>query len=330
MKKDRLSFLVVVPDGGMLFEAAGVADILTRANFLNRCEAGAASYEVRIAASHSHRMVHGQSGLNLVADHALGELDPEEARDTIMVVGRGTSESEGRFVSDWVRQAAPHARRTVSVCGGALLLAQAGLLDGRRATTHWRLLDTLQNHYPSVQVERGPIYVQDGVIWTSAGVTAGFDLTLALVEADLGFTLARDVAQDLVMYLRRPGGQSQFSRYLLNQARTPGPIRDLQTWILENLAQDLSVEMLAERVAMSPRNFTRVFTRETGTSPARFVEEVRLDAARQRLEQGDEGIEQVALATGFGNGLNLRRVFERALQLSPSEYRKRFAASVMA
>jgi transcriptional regulator GlxA family with amidase domain len=142
--------------------------------------------------------------------------------------------------------------------------------------------------------------------------------------------LARDVAQDLVMYLRRPGGQSQFSRYLLNQARTPGPIRDLQTWILENLTQDLSVEALAERVAMSPRNFTRVFTRETGTSPARFVEEVRLDAARQRLEQSDEGIEQIAFAAGFGSGLNLRRVFERALQLSPTDYRKRFAANELA
>ncbi|WP_018608968.1 GlxA family transcriptional regulator [Uliginosibacterium gangwonense] len=214
--------------------------------------------------------------------------------------------------------------------GRVALLAQAGLLDGRRATTHWRLLDTLQNDYPAIQVERGPIYVQDGAIWTSAGVTAGFDLTLALVEADMGFTLARDVAQDLVMYLRRPGGQSQFSRYLLNQARTPGPIRDLQTWILENLAQDLSVEALAERVAMSPRNFTRVFTRETGAPPAKFVEEVRLDAARQRLEQGDEGVEQIALITGFGNGLNLRRVFERTLQITPSEYRKRFAASEMA
>jgi len=330
MKKDKISFLVVVPDGGMLLEATGVADILMRANFLSNNNTEAARYEVRIAASHSHRMVHGQSGLNLVADHALGELDPALPRDTIMIVGRGNSESEARVVSDWMRQAAPHARRTVSVCGGALLLAQAGLLNGRRATTHWRLLDTLQDDYPSIQVERGPIYVQDGAIWTSAGVTAGFDLTLALVEADLGFTLARDVAQDLVMYLRRPGGQSQFSRYLLNQARTPGPIQDLQTWILENLTQDLSVEALAERVAMSPRNFTRVFTRETGTSPARFVEEVRLDAARQRLEQSDEGIEQIAFATGFGSGLNLRRVFERALQLSPTDYRKRFAASELA
>lgn len=330
MDNDVLSFLIIVPDGGMLFEAAGVADILMRANYLSPKTPGGARYEVRIAASHAHRMVRGLSGLNLVADHSLEDLDPEQPRDTIMITGRGSSETEGQRVSAWVRRAAPQARRVVSVCGGAMLLAQAGVLDGRRATTHWRLLDKLQNDYPAIRVERGPIYVQDGAIWTSAGVTAGFDLTLALVEDDLGFTLARDVAQDLVMYLRRPGGQSQFSRYLLNQARTPGPIRDLQAWVLENLARDLSIEKLAERVAMSPRNFTRVFSRETGTPPARFVEEARLDAARQRLEQGNEGIEQIALATGFGNGLNLRRVFERNLQLTPSEYRERFAARELA
>lgn len=326
MIKDIHAFLIIVPDGGMLFEAAGVADILIRANRLIPPGQAGGRYEVRIAASHTHRMVRGHSGLNLVADNALEDLDPAERRGTIMITGRGNSEVEGRAVADWVRQAAPHARRVVSVCGGALLLAQAGVLAGRRATTHWRLLDTLQRDYPAIQVERGPIYVRDGEVWTSAGATAGFDLTLALVENDLGFSVARDVAQDLVMYLRRPGSQSQFSRYLLNQARTPGPIRDLQGWILENLTQDLSIEALAARLAMSPRNFTRVFTRETGTSPAKYVEEARLDAARQRLEQGNEGIEQIAQATGFGSGLNLRRVFERTLELTPSEYRSRFAA----
>ncbi|SQI43023.1 Multiple antibiotic resistance protein marA [Serratia plymuthica] len=144
------------------------------------------------------------------------------------------------------------------------------------------------------------------------------------MEDDYGFIQAREVAQDLVMFLRRPGGQLQFSRYPLNQAKTPGPIRDLQSWILENLDGDLSVEKLAERVAMSPRNFTRVFTRETGISPAKFVEEGRLHTARQRLEQSAEGIEHIAVTTGFGNGLNLRRVFERNLQLTPTEYRDRF------
>lgn len=181
-----------------------------------------------------------------------------------------------------------------------------------------------------MKVENGPIYVQDGAVWTSGGVSSGFDLTLALVEDDYGFVQAREVAQDLVMFLRRPGGQAQFSRYPLNQAKTPGPIRDLQSWILENLAEDLSVENLAERVAMSPRNFTRVFTRETGISPAKFVEEGRLYIARQRLEQSSQGIEQIATSSGFGNALNLRRVFERHLQLTPTEYRDRFHSRTLA
>ncbi|ANJ96377.1 GlxA family transcriptional regulator [Serratia plymuthica] len=316
------TFLIIVPEGGMLFESAGIADILMQANRLRPNEAPL--YRIEVATTQAHRVVHGSSGLNLLADHRLADLDPEQERDTVIVTGKGATEEEGAFVAGWLRRAAPNARRIASVCGGALLLAEAGLLEGRRATTHWRLLDTLQSCFPKVKVENGPIYVQDGPVWTSGGVSSGFDLTLALVEDDYGFIQAREVAQDLVMFLRRPGGQLQFSRYPLNQAKTPGPIRDLQSWILENLDGDLSVEKLAERVAMSPRNFTRVFTRETGISPAKFVEEGRLHTARQRLEQSAEGIEHIAVTTGFGNGLNLRRVFERNLQLTPTEYRDRF------
>lgn len=316
------TFLIIVPEGGMLFESAGIADILMQANRLRPNDAPL--YRIEVATTQSHRVVHGSSGLNLLADHRLADLDPEQERDTVIVTGKGATEEEGAFVAGWLRHAAPNVRRIASVCGGALLLAEAGLLEGRRATTHWRLLDTLQSRYPKVKVENGPIYVQDGPVWTSGGVSSGFDLTLALVEDDYGFIQAREVAQDLVMFLRRPGGQLQFSRYPLNQAKTPGPIRDLQSWILENLDGDLSVEKLAERVAMSPRNFTRVFTRETGISPAKFVEEGRLHTARQRLEQSTEGIEHIAVTTGFGNGLNLRRVFERNLQLTPTEYRDRF------
>lgn len=155
---------------------------------------------------------------------------------------------------DWLRLAAPHARRIVSICGGAMLLAQTGLLDGRRATTHWKLLETMQAEFPQIRVEGGPLYIQDEHIWTSGGVSSGFDLTLALVEEDYGFSLARDIAQDFVMYLRRPGGQLQFSRYNLQQTATQGPINDLLAWLLENLTADLSVDKLAEKVAMSPRN----------------------------------------------------------------------------
>jgi transcriptional regulator GlxA family with amidase domain len=324
------TFLIIVPDGGMLFEPTGIADILMQANSLSGKDSPVQPYQVTIATTQRHRVVHGRSGLNLLADFRLEELDPNLPRDTVMITGRGNNREEADAVVAWMREAAPNIGRIVSVCGGALLLAEAGLLDGRRATTHWRMLDEMHERFPEVIVEKGPIYIQDGDIWTSAGVSSGFDLTLALVEDDHGFTVAREVAQDLVMFLRRPGGQSQFSRFLLTQANTPGPIRDLQAWILENLSGDLSVEALAERVAMSPRNFTRVFTRETGTSPARYVEEVRLNAARQHLEQSSDRLEQIALATGFGNGLNLRRVFERNLQLTPSDYRERFSARNMA
>lgn len=275
-------------------------------------------------------MIHGQSGLNLLADYRLPELDPREPLDTIIITGRGMNEQESIAVVDWLHLAAPHARRIASVCGGAMLLAQTGLLDGRRATTHWRLLETLQTQYPSIRVEGGPLYIQDGPIWTSGGVSSGFDLTLALVEDDYGFTLARDVAQDMVMYLRRPGGQLQFSRYSLQQPCTAGPIGEVQSWILQNLTADLCVENLAEKAAMSPRNFTRVFTREAGVSPARYVTEARLAAARQLLEQTRDPLERVAEQSGFGTSINLRRIFEKQLHLTPGEYRQRFHCRKMA
>ena len=322
--------LIIVPDGGMLFEAAGIADILMQANRLHPEGLAHTRYRIIIATTQPHQVIHGQSVLNLLADYRLPELDPREPLDTIIITGRGMNEQESIAVVDWLHLAAPHARRVASICGGAMLLAQTGLLDGRRATTHWRLLETLQAQYPSIQVEGGPLYIQDGPIWTSGGVSSGFDLTLALVEDDYGFTLARDVAQDMVMYLRRPGGQLQFSRYSLQQPGTAGPIGEVQSWILQNLTADLCVENLAEKAAMSPRNFTRVFTREAGVSPARYVTEARLAAARQLLEQTRDPLERVAEQSGFGTSINLRRIFEKQLHLTPGEYRQRFHCRKMA
>ncbi|KNC88844.1 GlxA family transcriptional regulator [Trabulsiella odontotermitis] len=308
--------LIIVPDGGMLFESAGIADILTQANQLQTEGLAGPCYQVHVATTQPHQVIHGQSGLNLLADHRLHELDPREPLDTIIITGRGQNALEGTAVVDWLRLAAPHARRIASICGGALLLAQ--------------LLDTLQTEFPQVKVEGGPLYIQDGNIWTSGGVSSGFDLTLALVEEDYGFSLARDIAQDFVMYLRRPGGQLQFSRFNLRQTSGSGPINDLLSWILENLTADLCVEKLAEKVAMSPRNFTRVFTRETGASPARYVAEARLAAARQQLEQTTDTLDRIAEQTGFGSSINLRRLFEKQLNLTPGEYRQRFHIRKMA
>ncbi len=277
------TFLIIVPDGGMLFEAAGVADILMQANRLHTDGASQPRYQITLATTQPHpRVIHGQSGLNLLADFRLPQLDPREPRDTIMITGRGMDEEEGTAVVDWLRLAAPHARRVVSHLRRRHAVGTSGL--ARRASRYQPLaaVGHPANALPRVQVEHGPLYIQDGPVWTSGGVSSGFDLTLALVEDDYGFTLARDVAQDLVMYLHRPGGQLQFSRFHLQPANSSGPISELQSWILANLAGDLSVEKLAARVAMSPRNFTRVFTRETGAPPARYVAEARLAEARNR------------------------------------------------
>jgi len=174
--------LIIVPDGGMLFEAAGIADILMQANQLHPEGLAQPRYRIIIATTQPHQVIHGQSGLNLLADYRLPELDPREPLDTIIITGRGMNELESTAVVDWLHLAAPHARRIASICGGAMLLAQSGLLDGRRATTHWRLLETMQKSWPAINVVGGPLYIQDGPIWTSGGVSSGFDLTLALIE----------------------------------------------------------------------------------------------------------------------------------------------------
>lgn len=323
--------LIIVPQDGLLFEAAGIADIFAQADrLLPEPVRRRSGYSITTATTAAHGVVRGRSGIRLLADVRLADLDPGRRRDTVFVTGRGSGPDEPREVADWLKLAAPRVRRTASVCAGALVLAQTGLLRGRRATTHWMRLDELQDTHPDIQVERGPIFVQDGPYWTSAGASTGFDLALAMVEDDHGFALARDVAQHLVMFLRRPGNQSQFSRFLATQAPRKSPIGELQAWILAHLDADLSVERLAERIAMSPRHFGRVFSQETGLTPAKYVEGLRLEAARTRLEQGRQGIEEIAMATGFGNGLALRRSFERNLQVSPTEYRERFRARSVA
>lgn len=246
--------------------------------------------------------------------------------DTLIVAGGdGTAAAlRDRQLIEWIREHGPRARRLASVCTGAFLLAEAGLLDGRRATTHWGACRQLARHYPAVCVEPDPIFVRDGHVYSSAGVCAGMDLALALVEEDHGRDLALAVAQRLVVFLRRPGGQSQFSAQLRAQMAEREPLRDLQGWIAENPRADLSVDALARRVGMSPRNFARVFTREVGATPARFVEQVRVEAARRRLEESALGVEQVADLCGFGSAETMRRAFLRGLRVSPSDYRERF------
>jgi transcriptional regulator GlxA family with amidase domain len=263
-------------------------------------------------------------GLSLVADGRIG--DARGKIDTLLLAGGAgvhAAAQDGVLLA-WVVGQAEEVRRLGSICTGAFLLAAAGLLDGRRATTHWRSCALLAERYPTVRVEPDAIWVQDGAVYSSAGVTAGMDLALALVEEDCGAPIALEIARNLVLYLRRAGGQSQFSAHLLGQAARTPPIQALRDWILANLNQPLGVPDLAARAAMSPRNFARVFAAEIGMTPARFVERARVDAVRQALD-GMEPLAVIADRVGFPSADTMRRAFLRALGITPQDYRDRFA-----
>jgi transcriptional regulator GlxA family with amidase domain len=239
--------------------------------------------------------------------------------------GTGTRRAEGdEALIAWLRDAAKRARRVTSVCTGAFLLARAGLLDGRRATTHWASCTDLAERHPTITVEPDPIFVRDGNVATSAGVTAGMDLALALVEEDLGREVALEAARWLVLFLKRPGGQAQFSAQLAAQTADRAPLRELQAWIPDHLDQDLSVPALAGRASMSERNFARAFRRETGMTPGAYVEAARVESARIALETGDLPVASVARQSGFGTVETMRRAFRRRVGVSPVDYRTRF------
>jgi transcriptional regulator GlxA family with amidase domain len=263
------------------------------------------------------------SGIELGGGLALHDAG---AIDTLIVAGGEGSRSPHPRLIAWLRDRAPDARRVASVCTGAYLLAEAGLLDGRRVTTHWAWCEPLARKYPATEVDPEPIFTRHGNVWTSAGVTAGMDLALAMVEEDLGRDVALTVARWLVLFLRRPGGQSQFSAQLQAQVAERDAIRDLQQWIVDHPEAPLSIEAMAERVAMSQRHFARRFRVEVGTTPARYVERVRVEAARRRLEQTTDPVEVVAPACGFGSAETMRRAFVRVLGVAPAEYRRRFQA----
>jgi transcriptional regulator GlxA family with amidase domain len=266
------------------------------------------------------------SGLS-IAPHARLSDAPKPIDTLIVAGGHGhTGAADDRELVDWIARASATARRTASVCTGAFLLARAGLLDGRRATTHWASARELQRQYPRVRVDPEPIFVRERDIWTSAGVTAGMDLALALVEDDLDADAALEIARHLVLFLRRPANQSQFSATLAAQRAEREPLREVQRSVLEDVAGDHSVEAMAARAHMSPRHFARAFRAETGVTPARHVERVRLEAARRRLEDSSEPIAAIAARCGFGTAETMRRAFLRTLHVGPAEYRRRFHA----
>ncbi|MBS4050011.1 MAG: GlxA family transcriptional regulator [Methylomonas sp.] len=269
------------------------------------------------------------SGLQIVAEDIYDA--PNAAFDTLLIPGGCIKNAlNNEKLIAWIRAMSPKVRRLVSVCTGAFLLAEAGLLEGRKATTHWDFCQPLAKNYPGIRVEPDYIFIKDGHIFTSGGITSGIDLALALLEEDWGRDLALYVARYLVVFLKRPGGQSQFSSYLTNEASHRPDLRDLQVWIMEHIHQDLHVEALAARMAMSTRNFARLFSTETGMTPAKFVEMTRIDRARFLLETGDLSVESIAEKTGFKDSERMRRAFIRQLGVNPQNYRQRFSGSTIA
>lgn len=288
-----------------------------------------ARYETMVA-SVEGGMVMTSAGL-AIATVPLAAL-AEVPIDTLMAPGgcKGEVYSAPQALIDWVAQRAASVRRLCSVCTGAFLLAKAGQLDGRRAATHWEWAAQLRDSHPGVDVDADRIFVRDGHLWTSAGVTAGIDMTLALIEDDFGHQAAVDTARRLVMFVKRSGGQAQFSAPLAAQLKDPDRFGDLHAWIAANLRQDLSIEQLAQRVHMSPRTFARTYAARMGITPAKSVESIRLEAACRALETGEASLKAVASQVGYGDEQAMRRAFQRRFGVGPRVYQERFSSHAMA
>jgi transcriptional regulator GlxA family with amidase domain len=321
--------LLLAAPGTEALDLIGPFEVFTSASkvFARNHPGAEPLYRVEVVTGARRRAVITNSGLQLTAHRSLAEVRGDI--DTLLVAG-GDAIEEGETSAHmvrWLQRAAARSRRVGSVCTGAFLLGRAGLLDGGRVTTHWNWCRRLASLCPQATVDPDPIFIRHGKVYTSAGVTAGMDLALALVEEDHGPQLALQVARHLVLYLRRPGGQSQFSAALSLQASERQPLQELQSWILENLEKPLPVAVLAARVAMSPRNFARIFQREMHLTPGRFVERLRVETARRRLQETRVSLKQVARECGFGSLGSMRTVFRRVLGVPPGQYRGHFRSA---
>jgi len=317
------SVVITAADNVMGIDVAGPAEVFDMANRLD----SKPQYHLELVAIPGGA-VPTSTGIAVNAKDARRFVDPI---DTLIVTGGWGVQKRGPTdeLVQWVKRAAERSRRVCSVCTGAFVLAAAGLLNGRRAATHWDTGKGFARLYPQVQLDLRPIYVRDGHIWTSAGSTAGIDLALALVEHDLGRSRALEIAKYLVVFLHRPGGQAQFSTALTAQARTAGQeaggrFHDLHAWIADNLTADLSVQALASRARMSRRSFDRNYFDVMGRTPAKAVERIRVEAAARSLERGDVSIKRIAATCGFGSDEHLRRAFVRQLDVTPDQYRATF------
>jgi transcriptional regulator GlxA family with amidase domain len=310
--------LVLAVDGCQSLDVLGPVEVFAHAS-----GAVPGAYRVDLLGTPDGGLVTTESGIRLGAEPL---PEPPPRHNTLIVAGGAGARAAvaDEAVVDWIARASRRARRTISVCTGAYLLAAAGLLDGRRATTHWAHCEDLARSYGRVQVDPDPVFIRDGDVWTSAGITAGIDLALALVEEDLGPQVALAVARELVVFLKRPGGQSQFSSALSAQQAAQPQLRELQAWVAGHLDRELTVAVLAGRALMSERSFARAFHREVGQTPAAYVEALRIERARDLLQDGAPSLAAVAEAVGFASAEVLRRAFHRRVGVSPAEYRDRF------
>jgi transcriptional regulator GlxA family with amidase domain len=333
LKPRKIAFVAF--DGALATDVAGPSDAFGIVNRLHEDETLPSlpkpAYEVRYVSLRGG-LVRASSGLTLDTERASTKLLAD--LDTLIISGGSwmLETIKDRALVRWIAKAAPHARRVCSVCSGAFLLAEAGLLDGRNAVTHWAMVDEFRARYPQVKLALDPIYVEDGKIWTSAGVTAGIDLALALIRRDHGAEIATRVAKQMVVFLQRPGGQAQFSAALLAQAaaaKQDDPLMEITAYIAANLDRDLSVNALAEQAGMSPRSFARLFDNRTdGLTPAKLVEATRVEAAARALSESQSSIKQIAAQCGFGDEERMRRAFLRKLGVAPSEYRDHFEVAI--
>lgn len=306
----------------MLLDLTGPWEVFALANRLAGGESPA--YDLELVNDDDSKTIPSGGGISMVshrsAKHCRGAIDTliVPATDLVWV-----ADPPSRY-SRVLRRLAARSRRVVSICGGAFFLAAAGLLDGKKATTHWSGARDLADRFPKVDVQADSIFVKDGSVYTSAGVTAGIDLALALVEEDLGQATALECARNLVVFMRRPGGQSQFSTTLESQHAGRDTLNELIAWVADHLAEDLSVQAMAERANMSLRNFSRVFHDEVGRTPAAFVEQLRVDAVRRCLEETDDSLSEISRSCGFRSADSMRRSFQRIVKVAPRDYRQRF------
>lgn len=317
----RVVFLVF-PRFQML-DLTGPLEVFAQADNLFRLERR--RYEIEVVARTADPVT-ATDGLAVVPHRTMAEAATLPVDTLVVVGGAGVREAmRDPVYVEWVRAMASRARRVTSVCSGTSLLAATGILDGRRVTTHWSNCEELARGFPQVRVERDPIFVRSDPVWTSAGITAGMDLAMALVEDDHGAEVARRIAKQLVVFVQRPGGQAQFSTQLAAQRPGRDSLRAVQGWIADHLDADLSLSALARRAALSERHFSRVFRAETGMTVAAYVEAARVEAAQRLLESTGDGLDRIARSCGFGTVETMHRTFNRAVRVTPGEYRRHFS-----